>query len=104
LISPDGRKVAFAAREELYVISMDGTSQREITRQKRNVPVPSWSPDGNSLVFDGDIEQTHEEEKNSTQLKTIDLQSGKSSALVSSQGMEGALWIGPKTIIAGTEG
>ena len=33
-ISPDGRKVAFASRQELYVINMDGTSQREITRER----------------------------------------------------------------------
>ena len=102
-ISPDGKKVAYATYEELFVINMDGTSQREITREKRNVPIPAWSPDGNSLVFDGDIADKQENEKNSEQLKTIDLKSGKSSVINSSQGMGGALWISPDTIIAGTE-
>ena len=102
-ISPDGKKVAFASHEELYVINMDGTSQREVTREKRNVPVPAWSPDGGSLMFDGDIEQNHEDEKNFQQLKMIDLQSGKISVIASSQGLGSALWIGPETIIAGSE-
>ncbi len=102
-ISPDGKKVAFATHEELYVISMDGTSQREVTREKRNVPVPAWSPDGSSLVFDGDIEQNHEDERNSQQLKMIDLRGGKLSVIASSQGLGQAQWVSPETIIAGTE-
>ena len=103
-ISPDGKTVAFTNRGgELRVMNMDGTSEREITKETRNIPVPAWSPDGNSLVFDGDIEHNQKDERNSMQLKTIDLQSGKRSAIVSSQGMGHAFWISPETIIAGTE-
>lgn len=103
-ISADGKMVAFATRsQELYVINMDGKSQREISRQAGNVPVPAWSPDGNSLVFDGDIDEHHEDERNSRQLTTIDMQSGKRSVIASSQGIVGASWIASDTLIAGTE-
>ena len=82
---------------------MDGTSQREITRQKRNLPVPAWSPDGNSLVFDGDIDEKSEDERISLQLKTIDLRNAKVSVIASAKGLGSALWISPDTIIAGNE-
>jgi len=102
-ISPDGKKVAFAVHEELHVIDMDGTSQQEIAKQKRNPPIPAWSPDGKSLVFDGDIEEQSNYEQFPQQLKTIDLQSGSRSVVASSQGLGHALWINPATIIAGNE-
>ena len=103
-ISPNGKMVAFTTRGgDLRVMNMDGTSEREITKETRNIPVPAWSPDGNSLVFDGDIDDNQKDQRNSIQLKRIDLQSGKRSAIVASQGMGHAFWISPEIIIAGTE-
>jgi eukaryotic-like serine/threonine-protein kinase len=102
-ISPDGKKVAFTVHEELHVIDMDGTSQREITREQRNTPLPAWSPDGSSLVFDGDMDEQRDDHRFPQQLKTINVQSGVSSAVASSQGLGNALWISPETIVAGNE-
>jgi len=102
-ISPDGKKVAFAVHEELHVIDMDGTSQREIAKEKRNTPIPSWSPDSNSLVFDSDVEEQHGNDGFPQRLKTINLQSGTGSVVASSQGLGNALWISPETIVAGNE-
>jgi Tol biopolymer transport system component len=102
-ISPDGKKVAFAVHEELRVIDMDGKSQREITKEKRNTPIPAWSPDGNSLVFDSDIEEQRNYDRFPQQLSKMNLQSGTRSVVPFSRGVGNALWISPETIIAGNE-
>jgi Tol biopolymer transport system component len=49
-ISPDGRQVAYGNNiGEINVISMDGGSPRRIA--EKHSWHPSWSPDGNSLVY-----------------------------------------------------
>ena len=102
-ISPDGKKVAFAVNEELHVIDMDGTSQRKITKEKRKTPIPAWSPDGGSIVFDSDAEEQQGNDRFPQQLKTINPQNGTSSVVASSTGLSSALWISPETIIAGNQ-
>ena len=85
-ISPDGKKAAFGTAEgEQYVVNMDGTSQREIT--KRKTWSPTWSPDGNSLVFTAEIEDGHGDERGTLQLETFDMRSGKRSVIASSVGL-----------------
>jgi Tol biopolymer transport system component len=48
--SPDGRRVAFVRRRDgkgdLYVMNMDGTAQRNLTRNPADSSVPLWSPEG----------------------------------------------------------
>ena len=100
-ISPDGKKVAFGDDDGgAYVMNADGTSQREIARRKTRFP--TWSPDGNSLVFDAVIEGKLGTEKGARQLETFDLQSGKRSVIASSLDLAGASWMTSHILIAGT--
>src|SRR5271165_3468580 len=49
-ISPDGKQVAYGSNMgEISVISMDGESPRRIA--EKHSWHPSWSPDGNSLIY-----------------------------------------------------
>jgi eukaryotic-like serine/threonine-protein kinase len=54
--SPDGSEIAFAAQvpgkpSQIYVISNDGGTPRQVTNGARDEHSPNWSPDGNALYF-----------------------------------------------------
>lgn len=56
-LSPDGRRVAFVAREEgpaeVYVVPADGGSARQVTHLGASTMTSGWSPDG-LVVFTSD--------------------------------------------------
>jgi eukaryotic-like serine/threonine-protein kinase len=97
-ISPDGKKVAFGTADgHLSVINMDGTSEREIAKNKEWFPI--WSPDGSSIAFNVDIEGKNRQGTN--QIETFDLQTGKRSVVASSLNLYAASWPTSDTLIAG---
>jgi Tol biopolymer transport system component len=110
VISPDGKKVAFQSTKGVIVVmNMDGTSKREI--QRKDAHLSDWSPDGDSLVLAVPIEGKRIGEESYQELETIDLQSGKSSVVPSSQaiyapatsqGIYAAAWVASDTLIAAT--
>jgi hypothetical protein len=54
-ISPDGRQVAFWRDEEgqhrLFLVDIDGNNERPILTRGEMIRSPSWSPDGERIVF-----------------------------------------------------
>ena len=53
-VSPDGSKVAFTRwepRYELFTINIDGSDERAWTQNWRQMKSPTWTADGNALVF-----------------------------------------------------
>ena len=56
--SPDGRRLAFESRRdgqgEIYVVNVDGSGLRRLTRNPADDTHPSWSPDGKEILFDSD--------------------------------------------------
>ncbi len=55
-LSPDGKRIAFQAMKpgqpwNIYVISSDGGAPEAIWPEKHNQCRPTWSADGNSIVF-----------------------------------------------------
>ena len=53
VISPDGKKVAFAAVGDIYVMDVGGKPVN-ITKDKYLDTDPAWSPDGTQLVYSSD--------------------------------------------------
>ena len=53
--SPDGKRIVFASlhnnNRELYTVSADGSSLRQLTRAPSNEGRPSWSRDGRWIYF-----------------------------------------------------
>jgi Tol biopolymer transport system component len=49
--SPDGRKITFAGRAGIFVMTADGSTQRQLTRNHRFDDYPAWSPDARQIAF-----------------------------------------------------
>jgi Tol biopolymer transport system component len=54
--SPDGRRIAFRARNHIFTLRADGRGLRRLTAPKENPPGqgssdPTWSPDGRYIAF-----------------------------------------------------
>jgi serine/threonine protein kinase len=105
-ISPDGSRVVFGTDNgNLYTVHLDGTSLQEIaTRTGTDPSWPSWSPEGNSVVFESLIGGRSEKDSNSRQLEIFDLQNGTRTPVSSIQGTAGgAVWLTPETLVVATE-
>ena len=96
-ISPDGRRVAFAAatpsgRDGIWVRELDAPAARLLPGTENTVPQsmsPSWSPDGRYLVFAAD-----------GNLKKVDITGGPPQTLTALGGqMGGATWNRDNVII-----
>jgi Tol biopolymer transport system component/imidazolonepropionase-like amidohydrolase len=51
--SPDGRRIAFAALGDLWLMPVDGTPSR-LTTDPALDTAPAWSPDGTSIAYSSD--------------------------------------------------
>lgn len=49
--SPDGKRIAFSAFNKLYIMDLPAGTPRRLTNQTSGEFMPSWSPDGRSIVF-----------------------------------------------------
>jgi len=53
-ISPDGSRIAFSFRGDLWLVPVDGGEARPLTSHVAYECAPVWSPDGKSIVFASD--------------------------------------------------
>jgi TolB protein len=83
--SPDGRRLAFASDrdgdDDIYIVRLDGTGLRKVTRNLVDDSNPSWSPDGRRIVFD-----RTDYERDRRAIVVIDLTTGVESELAHSDG------------------
>ena len=94
--SPDGGRLALMAREpgkawQIYLIGADGNDLRLALQESRNSADPSWSPDGQSLVF-GRINDVMGKENATRGLLMLDLRTGKVAAVAGSEDLFSPRW------------
>ena len=50
-ISPNGKEIAFIARGEVFVTSVDKSFTKRLTNTPENERFVTWGPEGNSVAF-----------------------------------------------------
>jgi eukaryotic-like serine/threonine-protein kinase len=110
-ISPDGTRVVFTVqqkesyRPQSFVVETDGALPA------RTVAIGnaswsdngSWSPDGNLLLVESGVQGKLRSDKNSSELRIVDLRTGKTSVIPFSQGLIGVGWITQDSIVTATQ-
>ncbi len=94
--SPDGSRLALMAREQgkawqIYLVEADGNGLHPVLNEGRNAGDPSWSPDGQTLVF-GRINDVMGKESETRTLQLLDLKSGKIEAIPGSDRLFSPRW------------
>ena len=51
VLSPNGKEIAFVTRGEIFVTSVDGSQTKRITNTPQQERMVEWSPDGKSLIY-----------------------------------------------------
>lgn len=80
-LSPDGRRIAFRSEREgggLFVLELEGTTVRRVTRVVGEGHNPAWSPDGTRLVYATErIDVNPQNSDGKSQLRIVDLAAGE---------------------------
>jgi Tol biopolymer transport system component len=110
-ISPDGARVAFTVqqkeiyRPQSFVVDTNGAlPPRAVAIGNASwSEAGSWSPDGNLLLVDSGIQGKLRSDKNSSELRIVDLRTGETSVVPLSQGLIAGVWITQDSIVAATQ-
>jgi Tol biopolymer transport system component len=64
-VSPDGRRIAYWSQAdgdfETYVVNADGTGKRQLTKNRGNDALPTWSPNSRVIYYSSDQNSTEKE-------------------------------------------
>ncbi|HEV2493427.1 MAG TPA: protein kinase [Terriglobia bacterium] len=94
--SPSGREIAFMGRTpgqswKICLVGSDGGAVQELTSGQSNDADPSWSPDGNTLIF-GTLIVSQGGASATMAIHRLDLQTHQVSRLPGSEGLFSARW------------
>jgi Tol biopolymer transport system component/DNA-binding winged helix-turn-helix (wHTH) protein len=94
--SPDGTRLALMAREQgkawqLYLIAPDGGTPQRLLSENRNAADPSWSADGQRIVF-GRVTDIMGKEDGPRALEMLDLRTQRVSTMPGSDGLFSPRW------------
>ncbi len=95
-ISPDGKQVMYRTTAgAIRLISMDGGTPQTIA--ERDSSGPSWSPDGNTLIFNDRSNPLL------TGIQFFDLRTGKRSHVPGTESLIGVMWAAEDALVAATQ-
>ena len=92
----DGRGYVDPAHQHLFVVPADGGTARQVTSGDfDHGGTPSWTADGEALVFSANRHADHEDHPNNSELYRVDLKSGDIEALTDRYGPDGSPLVSP---------
>ncbi len=94
--SPDGQQLALMAKEpgkawQLYLVSAEGGTVQHLPTDSRNAADPSWSADGQQIVF-GRLNDTMGNEGAPRFLEVLNVQTGAITSVPGSNGLFSPRW------------
>ena len=94
--SPDGRRVALMAREpgkawRIYLVGAEGGAPEALLNENRNEADPSWSPDGQKIVF-GRVSDVMGKEEGQRDLEFLDVRTRTVTTVPGSAGLFSPRW------------
>jgi serine/threonine protein kinase/Tol biopolymer transport system component len=89
--SPDGTRIAFMAFRpgrpwKIFVVSAQGGTPQELTSEGRNQGDPTWTPQGDSIIF-GAMPWLEYGTSSGPSIKVVDLQASSVSDVTGSEGL-----------------
>jgi Tol biopolymer transport system component len=94
--SPDASQIALMGREpgkawQIYLVKADGGQPERLLQETRNAADPSWSPDGQSIVF-GRINDVMGKENAARTLQVLNLKTHQVEPVPGSDGLFSPRW------------
>ncbi|MBJ2173842.1 S9 family peptidase [Aureibaculum sp. A20] len=81
--------------KHLFIVSAEGGSPRQISSGNFKFGNPQWSKDGKSLFFSGNLIDDWDYDFRNSEIYTIDIATGKTTALTDRKGPDHSLTISP---------
>ncbi|MBA6153012.1 S9 family peptidase [Gelidibacter maritimus] len=91
----DGQGYLKSGNHQLFTISTDGGTPRQLTFTANNHANPIWSKDGKSLYFDANLHENHEMEPRNSEIHQLTISTGAIKALTSRKGPDGGAVLSP---------
>jgi len=91
----DGRGYLKNGYSQLFTISSDGGTPRQLTFSDHNHGAPSWSNDGKSLYFSANLHKNNELEPRNSEIHQLQLKDGSITALTDRFGPDGNAELSP---------
>lgn len=91
----DGAGYLPSGNSHIFTIGLSGGTARQRTFDDKDYGSPSWSADGNSLIFSANLHEDSELEPNNSEVYRLDLNSGGISPLTSRKGPDNGPAISP---------
>ncbi len=94
--SPDGQRLAIMARQpgkawQIYLVAASGGDVQPVLKELRNAADPSWSADGESLVY-GRVNDALGKENSERTLHIVHLKTGEIEEIAGSDGLFSPRW------------
>jgi acylaminoacyl-peptidase len=91
----DGRGYLEDGYTQIFVLSADGGTPRQVTTGPYNAGAPSWSPDGKAIVFSSNRKKDWEYDGRNSEVYELTLTDGSVRALTDRQGPDASPIVSP---------
>ncbi len=91
----DGSGYISPGFRHIFVVPSEGGSPRQITSDNFNHGSPSWTPDGQTILFSGNRNEDWEYDYRNSEIYSVNVNSGEINALTTRNGPDGSPTVSP---------